>query len=319
MEEQPLVKRLSCEDVEDYSDLFDGWTHTVTQMEAGRFGYSGLSINLPDLKVFIDTHTRPLRWCEYPHIPVTAIYIPLHSAGDVRWRGREMSNASVVVQGTGEEQHFIVGANTQAIYVDIGQQLIQSLGWHDLKNGQMTVASEPRKRFVRYCFDLTAQQPDRDASPQLFFKRNNLLRLLREMLFPAIASGHSNSGNQVRVSDFEVLILCEELLMKTGMTKPVTNSDLAGQIGISERRFYRAFENQLGMSPTRYIELLRLHALRRALLSEERTNHKIADTMTEFGFTNAGRTARRYSELFYEYPKATTALRFKRTTTQDCS
>lgn len=305
MEKQTFIDRLACEDVEDYSDLFDGWTHAVTQMEAGSFGYTGHSIMFPGLKIFVDNHTRSLRWCEYPHIPVTAIFIPLQSAGDVRWRGQEMSTANVVVQGTGEEQHFVVGANMQAIYIDISQQLIEDLGWDTLGNGHMTVASEPREKLIRFCLDLITRQHVMRPDTQLLLMRNNVLRLLREMLFPIQMNHQIEDDIRLRMSDFEVLILCEEQLQKTGIKKPVTNSDLAGQIGISERRLYRAFETQTGMSPARYIELLRLHALRRSLLKAGHTNIRIADTMAEFGFTNAGRTARRYSELFYEYPKET--------------
>lgn len=312
MEDQSFIKKLSCNDVEDYSDLFDGWTHTVTQMQAGRFGYTGLSVMLPDLKVFIDKHTQSLRWCEYPHIPVTAIFIPLQSSGDVRWRGNEMSQEDVVVQGTGEEQHFVVGAHMQAIYIDIGQQLIQDLGWTWLKNGHMKVAAGSRMKLVRHCFNLIANQHHQYTSTQLVFIRNTLLRMLRDMLFQPAVGKLSKSGRQLCISDFEVLLLCEENILKTGVRRQMANSELAARTGVSERQLYRIFENQLGMSPTRYVELLRLHALRQALLAEKRTNHKIADTMAEFGFTNAGRTARRYSELFYEYPKET-KLRGNRT------
>jgi len=311
VEKQTFIDRLTCDDVEDYSDLFDGWTHTVTQMEAGNFGYTGHSIRLPGLKVFIDNHTRSLRWCEYPHIPVIAIFIPLQSAGDVRWRGMEMSTTNVIVQGAGEEQHFVVGAHMQAIYIDISQQLIQNLRWDTLANGHMTVASEPRGKLIRFCFDLIAKHQAVRPDKQLLLMRNNLLRLLRRMLFPTLMNHQINDDIQPRMSDFEVLILCEEQLQKTGMKKQVTNADLARQIGISERRLYRAFETQTGRSPARYVELLRLHALRRTLLKAGQTNLRIADTMADFGFTNAGRTARRYSDLFYEYPKET-VLRSKK-------
>lgn len=305
MEIHPFIKRLACEDVEDYSDLFDGWTHTITQMQAGRFGYTGLSVTLPGLKVFIDRHTRSLRWCEYPHIPVTAIFIPLQSSGEIRWRGREMSQEDIVVQGTGEEQHFVTGAHMQAIYIDVSEQLMHDLGWRKLKNGHLKTATGPRQRLVRYCHDLVALQQNQDLAQNALFHRNALLWILREMLFPVMAVGQADEDTRLEMSDFEVLLLCEENLRKTGMTKQVTNTELASRIGISERQLYRAFETQIGMSPTRYMELLRLHALRRHLQSDGRSGQRIADTMADFGFTNAGRTARRYAELFHEYPKET--------------
>ncbi|WP_434053495.1 MAG: helix-turn-helix domain-containing protein [Roseibium sp.] len=305
MEIHPFIKRLACEDVDDYSDLFDGWTHTITQMEAGRFGYRGLSVTLPGLKIFIDMHTRSLRWCEYPHIPVTAIFIPLQSSGEVRWRGREMSAQDIVVQGTGEEQHFVTGAHMQAIYIDIGEHLMRDLGWNELRNGHVEVAAGPRERLARYCQSLVASRKSQDNAQNALFHRNAVLRLLREMLFPAMGADPDNQDVQVDTSDFEVLLLCEDSLREAGMTKPLANFELARRIGISERRLYRVFESQIGMSPARYIELLRLHALRRHLQSESHKGGRIADTMTQFGFTNAGRTARRYSELFHEYPKET--------------
>lgn len=301
MEARSFIKRLACEDVEDYGGLFEGWTHTITQMQAGRFGYTGLSVTLPGIKIFIDKHTRSLRWCEYPNIPVTAIFIPVHSSGEIRWRGEEVSQEGAVLQGKGEEQHFVTDADMQAIYIDLGEQLIRHLGWDELRNGHVKVAAGPRQRLVRYCFDLAATPEGQN----FLFHRNHLLRLLRDMLLPAMEAGRVDGDARSGMSDFEILLLCEDNLRKNGMQKQMTNVELASRIGISERRLYRIFQDQVGMSPTRYIELLRLHALRRHLQSENHEGARIADTMAEFGFTNAGRTARRYSEHFHEYPKET--------------
>ncbi len=294
-----------CDDVDEYGDLFDGWTHQTIQTEPGRFGYKGHSIKLSGLDIHIDRHSRSLRWCEFPHSPVTSIFVPLKCSGSMMWRGQDLSADSIILQGKGEEQHFVVGPQMQAIFIDIDAQLVCDLGWDRLKNGHLDVAKGTRERLVRYCFDLIGNQHRHATASQLLFSRNALLQRLGDMLLSPSARKSDSSGVWLRQTDFDILLRCEKIIRETGAQRLVTNTELAATIGISERQLYRVFENQIGMSPTRYAELLRLHALRRYLQSDSHNGGRIADTMTKFGFTNAGRTARRYSDLFHEYPKET--------------
>ncbi|MEM1397867.1 MAG: helix-turn-helix domain-containing protein [Pseudomonadota bacterium] len=310
MDKEAMVNKLVCDDVDEYSDLFDGWTHRTIQTEPGRFGYKGHSIRLPGLDIHLDQHSRSLRWCEFPHSPVTSIFVPLKCSGSVMWRGQDLSANSIILQGKGEEQHFVVGPQMQAIFIDISRELTLDLGWNKLGNGHMRVLPAQRNKLVRYCLDLAKNNGIQIKDDQNLPIRNTVLRLLHH-LFSAPHELKEKCDRNIQISDFEVLLLCEDSLQKSGLAKPPSNADLALEIGVSERRFYRAFENQLGMSPSRYMEILRLHGLRQRLLTAVNANLKIADAMTEFGFSNAGRTAKRYNDLFLEYPKET-ALRSKR-------
>ena len=82
-------------------------------------------------------------------------------------------------------------------------------------------------------------------------------------------------------------------------------SDLARIAGKPERTLRRAFNQQLGIGPARYIKLRQLNTFRRALRSSLDRKHTITKIMREFGVSEFGRFAAEYRDLFGESPSKT--------------
>ncbi len=78
---------------------------------------------------------------------------------------------------------------------------------------------------------------------------------------------------------------------------------LCDTIGVAQRTLEQAFQDQLGLSPRRYLTVLRLHAARTALLRGMDAN--IATIAASFGMRHPGRFATEYRNLFGEPPSAT--------------
>jgi AraC-like DNA-binding protein len=85
---------------------------------------------------------------------------------------------------------------------------------------------------------------------------------------------------------------------------------LALAAGISRRSLEYAFQEHLGLSPSRFLRLLRLHGLRRELLARQLGEATIGDLAHHLGFTQLGRLAGEYHMLFGEPPSATLARPF---------
>jgi AraC-like DNA-binding protein len=85
---------------------------------------------------------------------------------------------------------------------------------------------------------------------------------------------------------------------------------LALAAGMSRRTLEYAFREQLGLSPSRFLRLLRLHGLRRELLARRHGDATVSDLAYHLGFTQLGRLAGEYQMRFGERPSATLARPF---------
>jgi AraC-like DNA-binding protein len=85
---------------------------------------------------------------------------------------------------------------------------------------------------------------------------------------------------------------------------PLTVSDLCTQIGVSAPTLYRAFQEEFGVSPKRYIQIRRLGGVRQQLLSED-NDDSIVDVANSWGFWHMGQFAADYRQHFGELPSET--------------
>jgi AraC-like DNA-binding protein len=94
---------------------------------------------------------------------------------------------------------------------------------------------------------------------------------------------------------------------------PISMDDLAKVTGTSRRSIYRAFSEVLDETPKNFVRRLRLHRIRKGLVSGTRRVTTISALARSSGFgTDMGRLAARYQQLFGESPSKTLADHTKR-------
>jgi len=82
-------------------------------------------------------------------------------------------------------------------------------------------------------------------------------------------------------------------------------TDLCAAAGASDRTLRILCQEYLGMSPTRYLWLRRMHLARRALRMADPTTTTVTEMATSYAFWELGRFAVAYRSLFGETPSAT--------------
>ena len=86
---------------------------------------------------------------------------------------------------------------------------------------------------------------------------------------------------------------------------PLLLPDLCRIVGVPGRTLRALCQEQLGMSPQRFLALRRLHLTRRALLWSDHRSMTVTDIVTGHGVWELGRFAVAYKSLFGESPSAT--------------
>ncbi len=103
----------------------------------------------------------------------------------------------------------------------------------------------------------------------------------------------------------EALWLKVVAALPAGGEMPLEIGELSRRVGVSERTLRSAFAAMLGISPTRYLTLRRLHLLRAALSIADPLTDSVTSLAHAFGFSDGGRMAAQYRRLFGENPSAT--------------
>jgi AraC-like DNA-binding protein len=96
-----------------------------------------------------------------------------------------------------------------------------------------------------------------------------------------------------------------ERLLEANEGRPLYVPEICSAIGVGDRtlRFY--CQEQLGMSPHRYLWLRRMNLARRALALADPRTTTVTFIATDFGFGELGRFAVAYRRLFGETPSTT--------------
>ncbi len=128
-----------------------------------------------------------------------------------------------------------------------------------------------------------------------------LIHALVECLSDAVPGAH-NRGIAKRHGN---LMARFEDACATGEHRVPNLIEICATLGVAERSLRTSCTQHLGMGPMSYLRLRRLQSVRRALCSASPGGSSVAELARCHGFTELGRFAARYRQLFGELPSAT--------------
>jgi AraC-like DNA-binding protein len=133
-------------------------------------------------------------------------------------------------------------------------------------------------------------------------------RTLEQALVHAMITclaAHSPTNADKRWRHHSAIIRRFEDLLAANSDRPMHLPEICAAVGACERTLRACCEEHLGMSPTRYLWLRRMHLVQRALLLCDPASTTVTQTATGYGFWELGRFAVSYRQLFGESPSAT--------------
>jgi AraC family ethanolamine operon transcriptional activator len=129
----------------------------------------------------------------------------------------------------------------------------------------------------------------------------------------SLAGGSSVSSpyQSARLTSARIVRTCEDYARKWRY-QDVTLAGLCAASGVSERRVRSAFYECYQMSPTAYLRVAALNAVRRELVEGPRLRDAVSHAATDWGFWHLSRFAAQYRALFGESPRHTLSHRADR-------
>jgi AraC-like DNA-binding protein len=103
----------------------------------------------------------------------------------------------------------------------------------------------------------------------------------------------------------QIVIRRFHALLEAAANRSLYMPEISRAIGVSSRTLRAACQMQLGVSPTQYLVLRRMHAVRRTLLQADPAIARVTAIATEHGFLEFGRFAHKYRQIFGETPSKT--------------
>ena len=126
-----------------------------------------------------------------------------------------------------------------------------------------------------------------------------LQQLLNVVRLPSQTS--TKEPRQKRRKGFEVAL---EFLREADLSS-LSIPEICSKTGVSQRTLEYAFQENLNQTPVSFIKKLRLHSIRRKLLTADSSELTIADTAHKYGIYDMGRFASIYKKNFGELPSQT--------------
>jgi AraC-like DNA-binding protein len=124
-----------------------------------------------------------------------------------------------------------------------------------------------------------------------------LIHLMIRCLTEGEASGMTAGGRR-----HDAIVARFEEFLDANPDTPLYLTEICAAIGVAERTLRAACEEHLGMGPIRYLNLRRMHLVRRALLRADPSTATVTRLATDHGFWELGRFSVAYRALFDESP-----------------
>jgi AraC-like DNA-binding protein len=123
---------------------------------------------------------------------------------------------------------------------------------------------------------------------------SHLERLITDILLPCITSDLED----VKASTRQKILSKALDYISEHHVKPIRLSELAGFVSTSARNLQMVFKQELGISPTQYIQQFRLHRFRLHLVNSS----SVTEAAYMSGFKHLGRLTEQYAKVFATYP-----------------
>lgn len=142
-------------------------------------------------------------------------------------------------------------------------------------------------------------------NPEKYKKEHNL-RAVEQKILAALENTFTGQiGELPSLTKGEEFALDIKSFLLDSLVEDVTIDSLVKEFNISYKTLENSFKSLFGITPKRFLTLLRLNHARNDLVNAESSTTNISDIATKWGFIHFGRFSQNYKALFNELPSET--------------
>jgi AraC-like DNA-binding protein len=228
------------------------------------------------------------------------------------WGGAEMLPTNIVRHGEGGSpfQRSSGSAAWGAMSLPVADAVAigETLGGRDLTRPKQTLIVTPApsamarlQRLHAAAGHLAEDAPEILAHPEA---ARGLEQALIEAMVDCLVEG-TDDEDRAAQRRHSLIMRRFRRAVEENPDQPFYIPELCKAIAVSDRTLRICCQEQLGMSPKRYLLLRRMHLARRAMRESAPTATTVTEIATRCGFWQFGRFAGEYRSLFGEAPSAT--------------
>ena len=235
--------------------------------------------------------------------------VPLRRDVRIRWHGRERSGADVMLFAPGTEVDSVTSAGFEVATLSVPEPVLAAVAAaRSVSSIDALLPSKPVVRPHAGAHAAVGRQLDRTLSAARVGDAQGLERgatHLLDAMLEALGGRPDGDGARMAASRRRVLARAVEAIHRL-TPEPPTIDALAAHAGVSERTLRYVFEEEFGLSPKRYLQRVRLGAVRRRLAGYDGPQPAtVAAAAHDLGFWHMGQLAADYRAMFGELPSET--------------
>lgn len=219
--------------------------------------------------------------------------------------GMEVSPGDIIVDGIGSTHHHRTWGPCRWRSMSLPPDLLAAAGYA-FADREATVPSATHlvrpspvlmSRLLRLhdtAEQLALSSPSVLAHPEVARSLENAL--ISAMIACLTEATRHETGS--RACNHALVIARFEEFLAANLDQPLYLADICGATGVSERTLRACCQAHLGMGPTRYLWLRRMHLARRALVLADPAKSTVTEIATNHGFWELGRFSTEFRQLF---------------------
>lgn len=303
------VRQTAAADVDAHTAQLGDWDLRYDQLDCGAFQGRFTDVRWPGVQLFAEETTRRVH--QRGSLPANSIALacPLTDGSDVFVDGRrEAAGVAVALHAAEVDICTPAGCILAGVVFDAellddaiapAAQIARTLAEQRMLALRLAPADAAGLRTLLRAAVAAALKGVSGATAQHHLRDELLLKALEILARADVAQADTPPGLRKRVVD-----RARDLLLADA-AEPPSLLEVSKQVGVSPRKLAYCFEHVLGMSPARYLKLLRLNAARRELRSMDPCETSVYDVAARWGFWHFGHFSADYKRMFAELPSET--------------
>jgi AraC-like DNA-binding protein len=298
-------------DPEGYAAAFGEIRLNLTITGAGDFGARLTLLKLPHLEFYDCCEDLPR--IGYMRLPERQIFLSFPvNRGASTSNGTVLRNGDIVRHARGGRMHHQIGAKSRWGLISVRPELLAThsaaLTGEPFVSPHFDEFLHPTRDHMARFRRLFEQACHLSQAGRDLIDRPEIAKALEEETLHAIinclSAESTHHATRTRRHHAAVMTHFEEILSNR-IDQKLTLPRLCAELGVPERTLRMCCAEFLGVSPTRYVMLLRLNKAREALRCADPSTSSVAEVARNHQFLELGRFAVTYRTTFGESPSAT--------------